>query len=165
MIDRRQLILGAGALATLAATKASFAKDEILTLRGTFAKAGPDGGLASSLADLDALPQTRFSTTTPWQEGSVEFSGVALKDYFAMMGAAPEKIRLVALNDYVVDADVADLVAGDALLATRQNQVPMTIRDKGPIFLIFPFDSRSDLQHQTYYSRSVWQLTEIDILA
>lgn len=118
---------------------------------------------ALDLAGMDALPQTAFKTTTPWHQGVVEFSGVLLKDYLAALGARGSQLRLVALNDYAVDAPVAELVEGGALLATRQNGQPMPVSDKGPVFLVFPFDSRKELQHQTFYSRSVWQLNEIDV--
>lgn len=119
---------------------------------------------ALDLAGLDAMPQTSFQTTTPWHKGTVTFSGVLLKDYLAALGAHGTRMQLLALNDYTVEAPVDELVNGGALLATRQNGQTMPISDKGPVFLLFPFDSRKELQHQTYYSRSVWQLSEIDIL-
>ncbi len=94
----------------------------------------------------------------------MKFSGVSLKDYLAAFGVKAQDIRLIALNDYSVDANVSELTGGNAILATRQNGQTMPVEDKGPVFLIFPFDSRNELQHQTYYSRSVWQLTEIEIV-
>lgn len=167
MITRREFMSGSAALAALPFLdpEAVRAGEPILTLQGHFDKAESNSRAQSSLGDLDALPQTAFSTTTPWHQGVVKFSGVALKDYMAAFGARAKSIRMVALNDYSVDGEVADLVAAGALLATRQNDQPMPVSDKGPVFLVFPFDSRSELQHQTYYSRAVWQLTEIDILA
>lgn len=161
MVVRRTFLSGflAGLGLSALGLEQARADDVILTLRSA------DGTSirAQTLAELDALPQQSFRTTTPWHKSSVEFSGVPLKTYFDLAKVAPTKIRLVALNDYVVDADVAELLTGAALLATRQNGVPLPVSDKGPVFLIFPFDSRSELQHQFYYSRAVWQLTEIDI--
>ncbi|MCO6051007.1 molybdopterin-dependent oxidoreductase [Mesorhizobium sp. RP14(2022)] len=132
----------------------------ILVLGGTAAKPAQ----ALDLAGLDAMPQTSFETNTPWHKGPVTFSGVLLKDYLATLGAHGTRVQLIALNDYTVEAPVDELVEGGALLATRQNGQPMPVSEKGPVFLLFPFDSRKELQHQTYYSRSVWQLSEIDIL-
>jgi hypothetical protein len=122
---------------------------------------GTKAPLAFDLEALDALPQTRFRTTTPWHQGIVEFSGVALKDLVAFAGIEARQLQLIALNDYAVDADLAELIAADALLATRQNGQPLPVTDKGPVFVVFPFDERSELKHQTFYSRAVWQLTEI----
>lgn len=156
----RQRGLGAALFAiALSMASAAPAAEPILTFQG-----GAVTPMAMDMAALDAMPQTSFKTATPWQQGVVEFSGVSLKDYLAAVHATPKQIRLVALNDYAVEADVAALLAGDALLATRQDGAPMPVSDKGPVFLIFPFDSRSELQHQTYYSRAVWQLAEIDVV-
>ncbi|WP_294642373.1 molybdopterin-dependent oxidoreductase [uncultured Aureimonas sp.] len=164
-MDRRTLLMGMGALALSGWIVPALADEPILTLRGKFARAGADGSATLSLADLDALPQTRFRTTTPWHSGAVEFSGVSVSDFLAAMGvpASESSMQLIALNDYVVETKAAELVSGDALLATRMNGEPMSVQDKGPIFVVFPFDSRSALQHQSYYSRAVWQLAEIDL--
>lgn len=167
MIDRRQMLIGLGvsAMAGALSSRPVLADETILTLRGRFPKAGPDGSVSSSLSDLDALGRTSFSTATPWHDGVNEFSGVSVKNYLGAFGAAPKTIRLVALNDYSVETDVAELIEADALLATRRNGQAMPISDKGPVFLLFPFDDRQELKHQSYYSRAVWQLTEIDIVA
>ncbi|WP_156369243.1 molybdopterin-dependent oxidoreductase [Aureimonas sp. Leaf324] len=164
-MNRRTLLMGMGALALSGWIVPASAGEPILTLRGEFARAGADGSAMLTLADLDALPQTRFRTATPWHSGPVEFSGVSVSDFLAAMGVPSTEgsMQLVALNDYVVDTKAGDLVSGDALLATRMNGEPMTVQDKGPVFVVFPFDSRTELQHQSYYSRAVWQLAEIDL--
>jgi len=38
------------------------------------------------------------------------------------------------------------------------------VRDKGPLFMIYPFDAQPELRSAVYYSRSVWQLSEIEVL-
>jgi hypothetical protein len=38
------------------------------------------------------------------------------------------------------------------------------VREKGPLFMIYPFDSDAALRNPLYYSRSVWQLKTIDVL-
>ena len=40
---------------------------------------------------------------------------------------------------------------------------PMPIRDKGPLFIVYPFDSQSLLRSERYYSRSAWQLRTLDV--
>ena len=114
-----------------------------------------------SLADLDAMPQAKFRTGTPWSGGVDEFSGVRLADLLKAVGAQGASLQLIALNDYVVTASSDELVKADALLSTRRDGEPMPISDKGPIFVIFPFDDRPELKHQAYFSRAVWQLDRI----
>ena len=109
------------------------------------------------------MPQTTFSTTTPWHSGVTEFSGVSLKDFLSSTELSGKKLQIIALNDYEVQADISEMLEAGALLATRQNGAIMPVSDKGPVFLVFPFDSRPELQHQTYYSRAVWQIAEINV--
>lgn len=116
-----------------------------------------------SLATLDAMPQATIRTSLPWYEGVGEFSGVPLKDVLSAAGAVGNSLQLTALNDYVVNAPTDELIEAGALLATRLDGQPMPISDKGPIFVLFPFDDRPDLQHQAYYSRAVWQLDRIEV--
>jgi hypothetical protein len=37
----------------------------------------------------------------------------------------------------------------------------MPVRDKGPLFIIYPFDSKPELKSQTFYGRAVWQVAKI----
>jgi hypothetical protein len=47
------------------------------------------------------------------------------------------------------------------ILALKRNGEYMPVRDKGPLFVIYPFDSKPELKTQTYYGRSVWQVAKI----
>ena len=48
-------------------------------------------------------------------------------------------------------------------VALKRNGEYMTVRDKGPLFIIYPFDSDPELKAQKYYSRSVWQVALIEV--
>jgi hypothetical protein len=39
----------------------------------------------------------------------------------------------------------------------------MPVSDKGPFFIIYPFDSFEELKNELYYSRSAWQVRSITI--
>lgn len=164
MLSRRQVVIALATVPLLAfkPSRAAAAKP-ILRVTGAIAGSSGDGLVEYDASAFDALPQTRFVTKTPWHETPVEFSGVSVRDLLNAVDARGETLQLIALNDYVVEAKASDILAGDGLFATRQNGVPMPISDKGPVFLVFPFDQRPDTQHQTYYSRAVWQLAEITV--
>ena len=51
----------------------------------------------------------------------------------------------------------------DTILATRMDGQLMSVRDKGPLFLIYPFDLDSGLYNEKYFARSVWQIKEIEV--
>jgi hypothetical protein len=37
------------------------------------------------------------------------------------------------------------------------------VREKGPVFIIYPFDSFPELRNLTYYSRSIWQVKALNV--
>ncbi|MEC8574513.1 MAG: oxidoreductase, partial [Pseudomonadota bacterium] len=39
----------------------------------------------------------------------------------------------------------------------------MSLRDKGPLWIVYPFDSDPAYQTEAIYSRSIWQLEEITV--
>lgn len=149
------------AVAGFASSTDAQSSEPILKVQGL--SSGKQTSIVLDIAAMDKMPKTAFSTATPWHNGVTEFSGVLLKDFLAVTHFSGTKLQIIALNDYEVEADISELQEAGALLATRQNGAIMPVSDKGPIFLVFPFDSRPELQHQTYYSRAVWQIAEINV--
>ena len=39
----------------------------------------------------------------------------------------------------------------------------MAVRDKGPLFIVYPYDSDEVLRSERYYNRSAWQLKSLEI--
>lgn len=159
-IDRRKLLLGAAAAVAFTAGPA-FADDPILTIDGKIAGAGPR---TFTLADLMAQPVASFATKTPWHATAVTFEGIGFDVLLALVGPTGTRLRFSALNDYVVEADIADLTGLGGVFAYRENGRQMPVSDKGPLFLVFPFDSDERLQHQSLYARCIWQLATIDVV-
>jgi hypothetical protein len=102
-------------------------------------------------------------TTTPWHEGKVKFEGVPMDKLMKLVGATGQRVVVVALNDYSTEIPMADFGKYNAILAIKRNGEYMPVRDKGPLFIIYPYDSNPDLQTQTYYARSAWQVAKIDV--
>ena len=92
------------------------------------------------------------------------YTGVSVKDFAQAIEARGNRIRLIALNDYSVTADVDQLVANGAILAHLRNGQPMPIADKGPVFVMFPFSSNAKLRADSIYVQAVWQLSRIEIV-
>ena len=40
---------------------------------------------------------------------------------------------------------------------------PLSRRDKGPLWLMYPISSHSELQEPVYLGRLIWQVVRIDI--
>jgi hypothetical protein len=136
----------------------------ILTVSGSSLDHPNVGAKAEfDLAMLDALAGRVGAMETPWTEGKVRFSGPFLRSVLAAAGAHGHKITIKALNDYASDLPMKDADELDTMLATRMNDKLMSVRDKGPIFLIYPFDKNPSLYNEKYFSRSVWQIKEIEV--
>jgi len=169
---RRAFLLGASALPALPALLAlppAAALERprgpvVLTLRGRLRDSHDAGGAHFDMAMLEALPQASFATRTPWYREPRRFTGPLLRDLLDAVGAEGSVLRLVALNDYRVEMPVDDARRHDVIVARLLDERPMAVRDKGPLFVIYPFDAHPELRSAVYYGRSAWQLRTIDVL-
>jgi hypothetical protein len=135
----------------------------ILTING---KIGVKNTADAAVFDadlLDTLPQKSFVTTTPWFKEPVKFTGPLLRDVLQALKANGTSIKATALNDYKISIPMDDILKYDVLLARQIDGRVITVREKGPIFVIYPFDSLPELKNMTYYSRSIWQLKALSV--
>ena len=123
-------------------------------------------GAAPRSFDMDALrqlPRIEFTTSTVWTEGATRFAGVALSDLLTAVGAQSDVLRLVAINDYAIDIPRADVAPGGAMIAYEMDGKPMSVRSKGPLWLVYPYDSNVAFRTEAIYARSIWQLVRIEL--
>lgn len=116
------------------------------------------------VAMLEALGTRSFKTSTPWTDGVSSWEGVPLSVLMEAVGATGTVIRATALNDYVADMPMAGLAEEGAILAMRRDGELMPVNNKGPLFILYPFDDRPNLQQQSVYMRCAWQIARLDIL-
>jgi hypothetical protein len=116
-----------------------------------------------SLQALEALGTVELTTTTPWTKGPQTFTGVPLQRLLEAVGARGTLLRLSAINDFHAELPVSDARDYGVLLATRQAGRPMRIRDFGPIWIVYPWSDRPDIDRPGYHRRSVWQLARIEV--
>ena len=136
----------------------------LLTVSGRLTHTNDDGAASFDLALLQTLPRHSFSTKTPWYMQPRKFDGVLLRDLLAAVGAPPDAaIRAVALNDYRVDIPGDDSVKHGAMLAYLLDDKPMSVREKGPLVIIYPFDDQPELRTAVHYSRAIWQLRSLEL--
>ncbi len=124
---------------------------------------GPNGQLGYTRTTLALQGMVEIKTTTPWTEGEVTFRGVLAHDVFKTAKIDSGAVHAIALNDYKVEIPVADFEKYGVLLAMEMNGSELTVREKGPIWIIYP-DSTSDHTSATLRSRMVWQLKELRAL-
>lgn len=117
-----------------------------------------------SLDDLKQLGASEIKTSTLWTDGVHQFTGVSLSDLLTHLEAQGETIEATAINDYAITIPVSDAVAGGPIIAYAMNGAPMSRRDKGPLWVVYPFDSDAKYRTETIYSRSIWQLNKIKVI-
>lgn len=151
-----------GLMAGAVMTVPAIAAPNILTVCGAID--GANGGCRSfTQQQLEQLPQTSITTTTPWNKQPVTYRGIAVETLLSTLKAKGSQLRLLALNDYAVTADAKQLTDNGAILAVTRDGQPMPISDKGPLWVMFPFDANPKLRADNIYTLSVWQLSRIDV--
>ncbi|MDO9637891.1 MAG: molybdopterin-dependent oxidoreductase [Pseudotabrizicola sp.] len=136
----------------------------ILTVHGDIARTNGNAEAALDKAMIEAIGVVTMHTGTIWTDGTSEFQGVELARLLAHLGADGRTLRLTALNDYAVEIPVSEAVDGGPMLAFRMDGKDLSPRDKGPLWMIYPYDVNSAYKNEVSYSRSIWQLTRIEVL-
>jgi hypothetical protein len=132
----------------------------VLTIDGKI-----DGGAARdfSMGELEALGTAVIETTTPWHDAKIRFEGVPLQRLMEHVGASGETAAVLALNNYRTEVPLSDFKTYSVILAIKKDGAYMPVSDKGPFFIIYPFDSFAELKSELYYARSAWQVRSITI--
>ena len=156
---RRQLAALACLLPVLPARAAPAAAGVVLSLAGA-----PGGPREWTLEELEALGMAQLVTVTPWTRSPQRYSGVPLLRLMQAVAAPPQaSLRAEALNRYAVEVPAQDVWHSGAMLATRLDGEPMRVRDRGPIWLIYPWTYRPELDRPDVNERSIWQLRRIEL--
>ncbi|MDW4498532.1 oxidoreductase [Sulfitobacter sp. D35] len=136
----------------------------ILTVSGAITNSNADGTAQFDRAMLEQLDPVTIETSTIWTEGVQSFTGVPLVRLMEELGAEGSAISATAINDYAVEIPSEDWVEGGPIVAYLVNGEVMSVRDKGPLWVVYPYDSNSDYQTEVTYSRSIWQLDRIEVM-
>ena len=140
----------------MASARAAPSDPVLLSVRSASGK-----GRDFSMPMLEQLPQRDIVTATPWYARPRTFTGPLLRDLLTAAGTKGSRLKAIALNDYAVEIPVADALTYDVVVARLLDKQPMPRRDKGPLFIIYPFDDHADLRTQLYFTRCAWQLRHI----
>jgi hypothetical protein len=127
--------------------------------------ASEGGMVAFDLPTLERLGVVRFTTATNWTEGKIVFEGVLLSRLLDVVGAEADATRLIltALNDYSIPMPIADAREWPVILAFKENGAYMSLRERGPLWVVYPQHAYPELGSREYLSRWVWQLAKITV--
>lgn len=138
--------------------------DVILTVSGLIDTTNGDATARFDLEMLEDLDDTTIETSTIWTEGKHTFQGVSLAVLAKRLGISGANLRAVAVNDYVVEVPMSDAVENGPIIAYKMDGETMSVRDKGPLWLVYPYDSSAEYRTEVIYSRSIWQLDRIEAI-
>jgi hypothetical protein len=150
--------------ATFASALEPAGENVVLQVTGAISSTNADGAANFDIEMLEALGATTFETSTIWTDGVQTFTGVELEKLLKAVVADGCVLKASAANDYAVEIPVADAVEGGPIVAFLRNGEPMSLRNKGPLWIVYPYDNSPDYQSETIYSRSIWQLDRIEVL-
>lgn len=136
----------------------------ILTVTGLDTAHYPGGEVSLDLARLQAIGTEQIATASIWTTGVHVYTGVMLRRLAEFLQIDAQHLRLHALNDYSIDFPITEATEAAPMLAFQVDGNLMTVRDKGPIWLVYPYDSDASFRTDQTFARSVWQLDRIAVL-
>ncbi len=135
----------------------------ILAVSGAIENTNADGVAEFDRDMLEALGMTQVQMETQWTRGRPVFEGVLASALLDAVGARGETARAVALNDYVVEIPLDDFRRYPVVLALKMEGRYMRVRDKGPIWVVYPHEQFEELQSVEIQTRWIWQLRRLEI--
>lgn len=128
-------------------------------------KASPDAAaMPIGAAEYTAIGLTEISTTIfTFKDGEHKVKGVLMRDLVKYSGGKGQAVKLTALDGYAMDIPMTDFETYDAIVATEIDGKPLSVRDHGPAWLIYPASQHPELNDTVYESRAVWQIKTIEI--
>jgi hypothetical protein len=135
----------------------------LLTVAGAIDETNVQDEARFDGAMLESLGVTRLRTRTPWTDGEPEFEGVLGRNIMHAVGARGTIARALAINDYQASIPLTDFERLDVLVATRMNGEVLSRRNKGPLWIVYPWSQRPELDAPEIRSRAVWQLIRLTI--
>jgi hypothetical protein len=135
----------------------------LLDVTGKIAVTNAPEKASFDLKMLESLGVARTKTSTAWTEGQPAFEGVSVKALLDRLGAKGDTVIAIALNDYKVEIPIEDFNKYPVILAYRMNGELLRVRDKGPLWIVYPQDEFPTLKNKETQSKWVWQVKELRI--
>ena len=134
----------------------------VLSVEGSISNSNTaDGEALFDFKMLKDLGIRSFKTKTPWMDGVSEFSGVLLSGLMKAVGATGQTLEAFAADGYSNEIPVLDFKDYDVLLAISMDGKMLDNDDKGPLWIMYPFDAHPEIDIEDKSTHAVWQLTRI----
>ncbi len=135
----------------------------ILTITGDIARTNAPGQAEFDRGMLEALGMKTIATSTSWTQGRHEFTGPLGRAILEAVGAKGGTLAFVAINEYKVHIPADDFEKYPAILALKMDGEYMTVRNKGPLWVIYPRDEYPELVGKAHDAKWIWQVKAVDV--
>lgn len=115
----------------------------------------------ASLVEMDA---TSFTSSAPWTQKPVEYTGVRINILLKHIGALSNRFEAIADNNYKFALTDIDFDKYPVIIAYKKNAEFFSARELGPLLIMFPFDDFPELVTEKNKASAVWQLIELQML-
>lgn len=135
----------------------------VLTISGNIGVTNKSDTAQFDMKMLRAFPSKTIKTETPWTDGVVTFKGILARDLLKAIKAKGKQIHAQATDEYTVTIPIEDFDRHDVIFAYMRDGEMLPTDEQGPLWVIYPWSEKPELNIEQYHSRSIWQLVRIEV--
>lgn len=138
----------------------ALASDPLFTLT-------PASGTTVAVTDteLTEIGSTEIKTRLVGESEDVAtVRGVLFSKLLEHYDVDAERLLVTGLDGYSAEIPVEELQDYPVLIAIEVNGERLSVRSKGPSWVIYPFTDHPEIHDQLREARSVWQIADISVL-
>jgi len=126
-------------------------------------KQAPERPVSFTLSELQALESRTFTLTHDWSDGPHTYKGPLLSAVLAKAGTSGRIVKLRALNEYFIEIERTFIDKYQPILAWQEDGRTLSVRSKGPLWLLTPLHKYPELSEPANVSKLIWQLSTIEV--
>ncbi len=116
-----------------------------------------------TLQDLQSLESHTFTLTHDWSDSPHRYTGPLLSAVLEKAGMKGTTVKLRALNEYFIEIQRPFIEKYQPILAWQEDGLTLSIRNKGPLWLMTPLHQYPELNEPANVSKLIWQLSTIEV--
>ncbi len=118
---------------------------------------------ALSVDELDTLTAAaEWTIDDPYSGTETRYQGIVLRDLVKALAPNAQRVRMRAINDYIVVFNRREWETLPILLATRDEGVRMSVANKGPARIIYRQTRENELRMQVHAPKWIWQVIDVE---